>query len=327
MPYNFTQAEISADTRFPVETCFCILYSGGDIDNCYAVMPRHPFNPGWGKGAGKQVTAQEHKPFDTLEVAWLSWVEGMFYYAKVDLHNDLGSDLNAADKDNFNNLIIGLGPCGQMSLWANGQNRSLLVATPEGSELDMSMNDFMQYEYNKSKREYCDLSMAECGIEPGELDLTAFKRRSRQYRYRFCIRMVGKSSEYAVKSISPAYTDGSYVTDNDVTAMSLKMASAPDKIKITAALGKSEFKTYIFFKRHVIYGIMERFYGKHPQTNTDFMINLDPAGHGIELALYRQGLAQPLPLPQDACCAIIFKNKFEHFRTDNYDEPAGAWAW
>lgn len=73
--------------------------------------------------------------------------------------------------------------------------------------------------------------------------------------------------------------------------------------------------------------IFERFYGAHPDTKTDFIIRIDAENKKYELALYRQGLKEPQIIPEDAYQLLVFKNKFEDYRSDNYNQERGAWIW
>ena len=46
-----------------------------------------------------------------------------------------------------------------------------------------------------------------------------------------------------------------------------------------------------------------------------------------ELALFRYGLKEPVVIPEEAYQLLVFKNRFEDFRSPNYDQPRGAWIW
>ena len=65
----------------------------------------------------------------------------------------------------------------------------------------------------------------------------------------------------------------------------------------------------------------------HPETKVDFIIRIDAENKKYELSLYRQGLKEPVIIPEDAYQLIVFKNKFEDYRSENYNQPRGAWIW
>lgn len=84
----------------------------------------------------------------------------------------------------------------------------------------------------------------------------------------------------------------------------------------------------VYFMDELKYkSIFDKFYGAHPDTKSDFIIRIDPENRKYELALYRQGLKEPVIIPQSAYQLIVFKNKFEDYRSENYDQPRGAWIW
>ena len=80
-------------------------------------------------------------------------------------------------------------------------------------------------------------------------------------------------------------------------------------------------------KGEAIRAIFDRFYGIHSDTKTDFIIHIDPMKNKYQLALYRYGLREPQIIAEEAYQLIVFKNKFEYFRSENYDQPRGAWIW
>lgn len=88
-----------------------------------------------------------------------------------------------------------------------------------------------------------------------------------------------------------------------------------------------QYSAYFFFDCTQLYEVFERFYGAHPETKADFIIRIDAENKKYELALYRQGLKEPVVIPESAYQLIVFKNKFEHYRSENYDQPRGAWIW
>lgn len=101
----------------------------------------------------------------------------------------------------------------------------------------------------------------------------------------------------------------------------------PQRLSIKWMYDKKEYNCYIWFEEKLITSILERFYGTHPDTKTDFIIRIDAENKKYELALFRQGLKEPQIIPEDAYQLLVFKNKFEDYRSDNYNQERGAWIW
>lgn len=127
--------------------------------------------------------------------------------------------------------------------------------------------------------------------------------------------------------IEEALFDGTHDKLHDGGLMNYHQAGKPKKLAVRWHIKKSEYTAYFWFEDEEIRAIFDRFYGSHPETKTDFMIRIDAEQNKYELALYRYGLKEPQVISESAYQLIVFKNKFEYFRSENYDQPRGAWIW
>ena len=127
--------------------------------------------------------------------------------------------------------------------------------------------------------------------------------------------------------IEEALYDGTHDKLHDGGLMNYHEAGKPKKLAIKWHIKKSEYMAYFWFEDEAIREVFDRFYGAHPETKTDFMIRIDAEQNKYELALYRYGLKEPQVISESAYQLIVFKNKFEYFRSENYDQPRGAWIW
>ena len=57
------------------------------------------------------------------------------------------------------------------------------------------------------------------------------------------------------------------------------------------------------------------------------LVSVNAENKKYELALYRYGLKEPQVIPEDVYQLLVFKNKFEDYRSDNYNQERGAWIW
>ena len=127
--------------------------------------------------------------------------------------------------------------------------------------------------------------------------------------------------------IEEALFDGTHDKLHDGGLLHYHEAGKPKKLAMKWHIKKSEYTAYFWFEDEAIRTIFDKFYGLHPDTKTDFIIHIDPEKKKYELSLFRYGLPEPRIIPEDAYQLIVFKNKFEHFRSDNFDQPRGAWIW
>lgn len=114
---------------------------------------------------------------------------------------------------------------------------------------------------------------------------------------------------------------------NDDLLFKYCLRGKPDKLSIKWLIGKAEYSAYFWMDEEQITAVFERFYGAHPETKADFIIRIDAENRKYGLALFRQGLREPVVIPESAYQLIVFKNKFEDYRSENYDRPRGAWIW
>lgn len=121
--------------------------------------------------------------------------------------------------------------------------------------------------------------------------------------------------------------DGTHNKLHDDSLLKYHQAGKPKKLAIKWHIGKSEYSAYFWFEEEPIREVFDKFYGAHPNTKTDFIIRIDAENRKYELALYRYGLKEPQIIPENVYQLLVFKNKFEDYRSNNYNQERGAWIW
>lgn len=121
--------------------------------------------------------------------------------------------------------------------------------------------------------------------------------------------------------------DGTHDKLHDGGLLKYHQAGKPKKLALKWHIGKSEYSAYFWFEEEPIREVFDKFYGAHPDTKTDFIIRIDAENKKYELALYRYGLKEPQIIPENVYQLLVFKNKFEDYRSDNYNQERGAWIW
>lgn len=203
----------------------------------------------------------------------------------------------------FENLVFGFAPCNGFTMWCHGHRKSIVVKSTHNllTEIGKYMQQFT-YRYlplfehwDKKKEEWQKPEQLEGNLEFDYIEESLF--------------------------------DGTHDKLHDGGLMKYHQAGKPKKLAIKWHIKKSEYTAYFWFEDEKICSIFERFYGAHPDTKTDFIIRIDTETKKYELALYRQGLKEPQIIPEDAYQLLVFKNKFEHYRSDNYNQERGVWIW
>ena len=173
-----------------------------------------------------------------------------------------------------------------------------------------------------------------------ESDNIWFKNCIKQFTYRYII--YRESKEYCDtlfkkkhndiillknECIEETLYDYTYDKLHDGGLFKYHQAGKPKKLAIKWHIGKSEYSAYFWFEDERIREVFDKFYGVHPDTKTDFIIRIDAENKKYELALYRYGLKEPQIIPEDVYQLLVFKNKFEDYRSDNYNQERGALIW
>lgn len=156
------------------------------------------------------------------------------------------------------------------------------------------------------------------------LKATQLQMKKYNYRYNF---MVKGEEDLDLTLIKELLADGSMRQINEDSFLNYSDRARPSKIELGWAVGNDDYSAYFFMNESEQLGLFNRFYGLHAATKSDYIFNIDVDAKEYSLALFRQGLKEPVMIPESAYQLIVFKNKFEDYRSPNYNQPRGAWIW
>lgn len=279
---------------------------------------------------------------DSLYVNWLSIYEKKQYCIETEIPAEeiayLFSVIDETNKDKlFEFLIVGIAPLGSIALWIAGRKKSRKLLWLKAKN---TIIDFSVFFPNHPNLTFSQISK-EYGITPNSrLDKTLFDKYMQQFTYRYLLLFEHwkKDQEewmmYSDKEIIPeldyieeALFDGTHDKLHDGGLMNYHEAGKPKRLAVKWHIKKSEYTAYFWFVDEEIRSAFDSFYSAHPETKTDFMIRIDSEKNKYELTLFCDGIKEPLLISESAYQLLVFKNKFEYFRSKNYDQPRGAWIW
>ena len=339
----------SAFCLFPTESHFGLFSLE---DGSIAEVPQqYPFSGPWGEIVVENVPIREQLPIPTaFEMVYLSVVEEKFYYISIPVN----SSIMGIIFEEFSikativpyNIIVGMSPYGGVSLWLGNTQKQILLGWFRGNEIYVSMLEFLPQQPELPLHDYCkdyinnDSHVKENLEKNGLPPRTLFDKYMQQFTYRYLplFEHWNKDKEEWLKYreeetlpeldyIEEALFDGTHDKLHDGGLMNYHEAGKPKKMAVKWHIIKSEYIAYFWFEDEEIRAIFDRFYGAHPETKTDFMIRIDAEKNKYELALYRYGLKEPQVISESAYQLLVFKNKFECYRSENYNQPRGAWIW
>lgn len=304
-----------------------------------------PYTGEWGKNETVSfLEKSNHLLPKGIHIIYLSIVERKFYMVNDSL--PIEDITNLWIHGNYNKVVVGMAPYGGIAIWLNGTMNSILVKWLHGSEINVDMNSFIPDNPNLSLEQLCSFYLtsvieAKSYFEKhGIPSRSLFEGYMQQFNYRYLILFEHWDKdkvdwqEYNDEEIIPEFDyieealfDGTHDKLHDGRLMTCHQAGKPKTLAVKWQMKKSEFTAYFWFEDKEICKVFDRFYGTHPETKTDFMIRIDAEKNKYELALYRYGLKEPQVISESAYQLLVFKNKFECFRSENYNQPQGAWIW
>ena len=342
----------SAPESYPADTFFAFVYYGNKND-VMDIPKRYPYSGEWGQPLS---TVLLDRPLTEIpsgvDMVWLSIPERQFYSCELDLDSahlqKLWQTSHKQDEDlPIEYIIVGMAPGGGVAIWFRNDRKQIIAEWTTGETTDVEMEDFLPANPTITVEKYCDniIKDRKCeGYPTGTLDAKAVKslyvNYMRQFSYRYICAFEHwdsdkerwekvDSAEIAAEFgyIEESLYDGTYDKLRDGGLMRYHSAGKPKKLRVHWRVGNSEYSAHFWFEDDRIRETFDRFFGAHPETKTDFIIRIDAEQKKYELALYRYGLKEPQVIAEDVYQLIVFKNKFEDYRSDNYNQERGAWIW
>lgn len=273
-----------------------------------------------------------------LIVGWTSLQsQKSFYYENA---VQLNEQILSSDEDT---LVVGLASTGEIALWLNHEIKSVVLTFDKAVEITKLITDQMVKEAMilLPNNKYAENINQICLSDIGEFKKTItgfnaenkasdnfFNKLMQQFCYRYEIQYIGGDNGSQVLDIVyESLFDGTHDKLNNGELLKYHQAGKPQKIAIKWHIGKSEYSAYFWFEEEPIREVFDKFYGAHPDTKTDFIIRIDAENKKYELALYRYGLKEPQIIPENVYQLLVFKNRFEDYRSNNYNQERGAWIW
>lgn len=335
-----------APKLFPTEIFFALLYNG--TEQPMELPKEMPFSGEWGNSVSVWETNTETFPLPlAIDMVWLSITEQKFYSVEKLLPIEKLKSLFSQENGKlYENIIIGMAPYGKIALWVSCYNKSTLLTWLKGETISVDIQDFLPENPNVRLEDYCNFYICNDSVIKENLEAKRFPpydlfdNYMKQFTYRYLPMFEhwdGDKNEwkkYGREDVAPEFDcieealfDGTHDKLHDGGLLNYHQAGKPKKLAVKWHIKKSEYTAYFWFEDEDICAIYDRFYGLHPDTKADFMIRIDPEKKKFELALYRYELKEPQVISESAYQFIVFKNKFEYFRSDNYNQPRGAWIW
>lgn len=320
----------SAYSEYPVELFFGLLK---DKDgNVVEIPQKYPYGLEWGRSeiASFEEPGLAFEPY-AIDVVYLSIQERKFY----SVQSNINTELLRAVTETYNTLfgpsnvcdfIVGLGPDGVVAIWLLFENRSYLINVYSAEEILVPMRAFRPLDNEITLDNVCEDYLKE-RERKDNFRIARNGMKQFMFKYNLIIDNSNINGKHCKHSISECLFDGTMNKTCGDDIFKYHKSSKPQRLCVQWIQPQYEMSALFWFEEEPMMRIFERFYGAHPDTKADFIIRIDAENKKYELSLFRQGLKEPVVIPESAYQMIVFKNKFEDYRSDNYNQPRGAWIW
>lgn len=285
-----------------------------------------------------------------IKLKWISVTEGLCYSldeaVDVAFLEKCWNERHNGKDGIYDFLALGIAPYGKVAIWIRGYSKQRLIKWVAAKDISQ-IGEQLPYLYGLDLSEFCKVAIQNDEDtqrilkEEGLPDEHYFDRLMQQFTYRFVplLRWWNEEAqewwEYdeemegdempTLDFVEVKCHDGTFDRLRDGSLLNYHEAGKPSRVCVGWHVGKREYSAYFFFSHDELVPLFRTCYGAHPETKVDFLLQIDPENNKYEPALFRYGMKEPLAIGDDACQVLVFRNKFECYRSPNYSQPKGAW--
>jgi hypothetical protein len=334
-----------APKLYPVKLAYLSLYdkTGNRVESIFELQDAE-----WGQLCDFVLATNEVTlvPY-YLDIIWLSAVEQVCYKIQMTLDAPRILKLmqeNEKYKENGDTsyLTIGLAPYGVIALWLNAFRKSVLIHSATAEQVANFSNEvsIIQETSQKLLMKNTDAQkhLLENGMPPKDL----FYKWMQQYDYRYVpLEEYFDGTKWSPYSDEDYYydnidldaiwdmrTDGTYHKIDDDALTYYHKAGCPQRIAVTWHEGTLQFNAFFWIDCTMFSELYESINKFNIEKRAEFLLRLDSRSMRFELALSVIDIpSNPQMLPSEAYQCIIFRNNYEYYKSENYNQEDGAWRW
>jgi len=294
-----------------------------------------PFAGTWGQSSATHILNNSLFPApNSIDIIWLSLAENQFYSLEAALPKEKIESLLAeidgdTKKQKYELIIAGMAPYGGLAVWLSGRGIKTEVAWLQAEPTEVAWKDFSPSPHSryKTREEYVENRFKECEDayenfqKNGLPDRMLFERYMQKFNYRITPKFENKEAVFT--KINLFYYNGELNTTNSGEHALNAMRGKPYKIVLKWSIGKTEYGGYFWTDEKKIIETFANFYGDDTQKEGNLVIEIGKSNDQFNFFLQDDTMVE-LPFVDDVQI-MVFKNKYESFRSDNYDRPPGSW--
>ena len=286
---------------------------------------------------------------DSLHLEWLSVVERKCYHIDTILNAQRAEllwkkrDEESEDiTDKYGYVVFGLAPYGGVTVWLASKLKWELVETLKAEEYTPGLEVATPQVINDVCRQIMEIDEeARKATEYGLPQRNMFDLWMKQYRYRYVVleeywngeawmQYDAEDEEYDemfTNVIKDQRYDGTRDQLNDGGLLRYHEAGRPKRLCVGWEQQGFNYSAFFWLDDKPIATAFERLMMMDLSASIDILVRLDPLTQHFALALNTESLMQPMEVPQEAYQLLVFKERLEFYRSENYNQPDEAWLW
>jgi hypothetical protein len=219
-----------------------------------------------------------------------------------------------------------MAPYGGLAVWVGGIDIITEVAWLQAEPTDVKWEEFVPYVY-LSRNEYWRTVFPkrkeayENYQKNGLPDKMLFERYMQKFNYRITPKFENEKAVF--EDIEMYYYNGELNRTNSGEHAENAMRAKPSKIILNWSIGKTKYGGYFWTDEKKIIETFAKFFDNNAQKAGSLVIEVGESNDKFKLLL--QDDTTVVEIPEEDIQIIVFKNGFEHFRSESYNKPPNGW--
>ena len=321
----------NAPVLYPTETFFGNLM--WSEDDGISVPYSYPFAANWGESVSMHIYDEKEFPVPSLlDMIWFSIVENQFYSIEEKLPAEKMEELfqqkDVQGNPLYDYIIVGMAPFGNVAVWLAGARKQTEVAWLKAVKTDVEMEDFCP-STNLNREEYAETVLKNAKEAYDHFQANGLPNRmlyeNYMARFNYKIHPLIEDEIAELQGMDIWYYNGEFDTLMTDEYSCYAMRAKPRKMVAHYKVGKAKYKAFIWFDDVKTRMAFSDFYGENSAKEMELVIDIRKSNKEFHILMSGDDSSQPKELPQENVEILVFKNKFESYRNDNYDRPSGGW--
>jgi hypothetical protein len=303
-------------------------------ETTYYIPPKSIFASVWGRTGSVDISDDDFKlPPKAIDIVWYAILEDKFYSVEAPLPSGKIEELlKLRDEETneyvYSTIVAGMAPYGDLAVWLVGGGIITEVAWINKGELaDVEWKDFLPHSA-LNREQYVDFIQKHNEkayanfLKNGLPHRMLFDGYMQRFNYRFNFKFENENT--VLERIQLFYFNGELNSMTSGEHNFFAMRAKPYKAVLNWSIGETQYSGYFWADEKKIIETFSNFYAEDPSKEGNFVIEVGKSNDQFKFVL--QDDTTVVEIPVNEMEIIVFKDKYEFWRSKNYDKPPGGWS-